>query len=155
MDQVPDHHLVVIGDGDLVDDLQNQIRQRNGESRIHLMGYRDDPWPYFRALDCFVLASSQFEGVPQAMLQAMFAGSPVIGTDVGGIPDIVRHDQTGLLVPPNNPDHLAEAILHTITRPESALMRADNAFQYVSKNHTLAAMGRKIISLYEMHLSAN
>jgi glycosyltransferase involved in cell wall biosynthesis len=153
MDQVPDHHLVVIGDGDLVDDLQNQIRQRNGEDRIHLMGYRDDPWPYFRALDCFVLASSQFEGVPQAMLQAMFAGSPVIGTTVGGIPDIVRHDQTGLLVPPDTPDRLGEAILETLTRPDSALKRADNAYQYVSCNHTLAAMGRKIASLYEMHLS--
>ena len=153
MKQVPGHHLVIIGDGDPMDELRRLIHRRNAENRIHLMGYRDDPWPYFRALDCFVLASSQFEGVPQAMLQAMFAGSPVIGTQVGGIPDIVEHGQTGLLVPPEDTDRLAEAILLTLTHPESALTRAEKAYRYVSNNHTLAAMGGKIARLYEIHLS--
>jgi len=153
MQQISRHHLVIIGDGGMADALQHQIDRLNGNPRIHLMGYRDDPWPYFRALDCFVLASSKYEGVPQAMLQAMFAGSPVVGTDVGGIPDIVSHQQTGILVPPDSPDRLAEAILNTITMPESAIVRSNNAYRFVSQNHTLAAMCRKILSLYEMQLS--
>ena len=152
-DHLPDHHLVVVGDGYPMVELQRLIRKRNQETHIHLLGYRDDPWPYFSALDCYVLASTRYEGVPQTILQAMFAGCPVVGTDVGGIPDIVCHEKTGLLVPPDNPRRLSEAILLTIESPESAQKRADTAFRYVRQHHTLAAMGHQILQVYEMHLA--
>lgn len=146
--QLPGHHLVFIGDGNQAVDVRQVIRERNQETHIHLLGYRDDPWPYFRALDCFVLASSKYEGVPQTMLQAMFAECPVVGTDVGGIPDIVSHDETGLLVPPDNPQRLAQAILHTFDAPESTGRRVAAAYRNVCRHHTLSAMGKKILGVY-------
>jgi glycosyltransferase involved in cell wall biosynthesis len=152
-DQLPRHHLVIVGEGGLFAALQEQIRERKNENRVHLLGYRDDPWPYFRAFDCHVLASSEFEGVPQAMLQAMFAGCPVIGTQAGGIPDIVIDRETGLLVPPDNPQRLSEAILKIIQEPEDAEKRAARARQYVWENHTIDAMGEKILRVYRMQLS--
>ena len=152
-DQLPRHHLVIVGEGGLFAALQEQIRERKNENRVHLLGYRDDPWPYFRAFDCHVLASLEFEGVPQAMLQAMFAGCPVIGTQAGGIPDIVIDRETGLLVPPDNPQRLSEAILKIIQEPEDAEKRAARARQYVWENHTIDAMGEKILRVYRMQLS--
>jgi glycosyltransferase involved in cell wall biosynthesis len=148
MDRLPAHHLVFVGDGNQMVDVKQRIRERNLAARVHLLGYRNDPWPYFRALDCFVLASSRFEGVPQTMLQAMFAESAVVGTNVGGIPDIVRHEVTGLLVLPDSPRQLSEAILETIASPEATLRRVAAAHRFVRQHHTLTAMGNGILEVY-------
>lgn len=147
-ESLPGYHLVFIGEGNQAVDVERLVRERKQAAYIHLLGYRDDPWPYFRALDCFVLASSKYEGVPQTMLQAMFAQCPAVGTEVGGIPDIVRPNQTGLLVPPDDPPRLAEAILHTIQAPEATRKRVAAAYRNVCRHHTLAAMGHKILGVY-------
>ena len=151
---LPNHHLVIVGEGDFLPELVEQVHKCKIENNVHLLGYRDDPWPYFRAFDCHVLASSRFEGVPQAVLQAMFAQCPVIGTRAGGIPDIIIDGETGLLVPPDNPQRLSEAILYTFTHPDAAATRAENAYGYVCKNHTIDAMGEKVLKAYAMHLPA-
>jgi len=148
-ERIPDHHLVIIGDGNLFDEINLLVRERNLYDRIHLLGYRDDPWPYYRAMDAFVLTSIRHEGVPQSMLQAMFAECPVIGTDIGGIPDIVSHGKTGLLVPPEDPARLSDAILQTIQDPEATRSRVKEAYRNVQQHHTLAAMGSKILQVYE------
>ncbi len=147
--RLPLHHLVIVGNGNLFDEMQHRVRTHGLDARIHMLGYRDDPWPYYRALDCFVLASRKYEGVPQSMLQAMFAECPVVGTTVGGIPDIVSHEATGLLVPPDSPGPLADAILQTIESDAATRSRVRSAHRFVSQHHTLAAMGRGIARVYE------
>ncbi|WP_054702221.1 glycosyltransferase [Desulfosarcina cetonica] len=153
-DRIPDHHLVIVGDGNLFTELTRQVAERGLQTRIHLLGYRDDPWPYYRAMDIFVLTSLRYEGVPQSMLQAMFAQCAVIGTDVGGIPDIVSHGETGLLVPPEDPARLSEAFLHTIENPDATRKRVASALAEVQREHTLSAMGAKILTVYERTLQA-
>ncbi len=148
-DQVPNHHLVILGDGDEMEALKRQREQLGLNQRMHLMGFRNDPWPYFAAFDLNVLASTKNEGIPQVLLQAMYVGCPVIGTRAGGIPDIIDHDRTGLLVDPENSAALATALLAVLTRPAAAHRRAQQAHAVVRDNHTIDVMGAKILGLYE------
>lgn len=151
--RVPDYHLVLVGDGGFEGELKTRVRDNQIE-RVHFTGYRKNPWPYYRAFDCKVLASSKYEGIPQVLLEAMFASCPVIGTNTGGIPDIIVHNETGLLVPPDNARRLAEALLAVATDRNSAASRSENAFQYASRNHTLDIMGERIIGLYHQTIAA-
>ena len=152
-ERIPDHHLVIVGDGGFGDELKKRVRD-NALRNIHFTGFRKNPWPYYRAFDCKVLASSKYEGIPQVLLEAMFASCPVIGTDTGGIPDIITHNETGLLVPPDNVRRLSEALLSVATDRKSALSRSENAFRYATDNHTLDMMGERILGLYYKTISA-
>jgi len=83
-------------------------------------GFRDDIPELLRSIDCFVLASTRTEGVPQSLLQAMAVGCPVVATAVGGIPELVQHGVNGFLVPPGDPVALAAAIRAVLTEPARA-----------------------------------
>ncbi len=141
------HHLVFIGDGAYGDRLRSHVSSAVA-GRVHFPGFREDPWPWFRAMDCHVLASTRYEGTPQVILQAMFAGCPVVATRTGAIPGVVRHGVTGLLAEPGDAASLADAIRHTLAEPVASARRAQEALRYVHARHTLDAMGEKILSVY-------
>jgi glycosyltransferase involved in cell wall biosynthesis len=147
-EQFPDHHLVIVGDGDEMNALKAQRKRHGLTHRIHFTGFRDDPWPCFRAFDLKVLASTKNEGIPQVLLQAMYAGCPVIGTRVGGMPDIVEDGITGMIVQPASSSALAAAMAETLNFPKKTAIRAEHAFQFVSKSHTVDAMGKRTLDLY-------
>ena len=82
-------------------------------------------------------------------MQAMFAGCPVIGADSGGIPDVVIPGKTGLLVPPDDVEKTAAALLKILQNRPFADQMAKQAEQFVRKHYTIDIMGRRILSLYE------
>ena len=147
-DAFPAHHLVIVGDGDERSALRRQADASASAGRIHFTGFREDPWPCFRAFDLNVLASTKNEGIPQVLLQAMYAECPVIGTRVGGIPDIVESGVSGWLVAPANATLLADAMTAVLDDPQTARQRALHASRWVADNHTIDAMGRRILDLY-------
>jgi glycosyltransferase involved in cell wall biosynthesis len=98
-----------------------------------------------------ILASPENEGVPQVLLEAMFARCPVVATRTGGIPDVVRHEETGLLVPPKNPQALAQGILEVLQSPNKSY-RMDRAYEMVNQSYTIHSMGKKILDLYRLRL---
>lgn len=151
----PRHHLVLVGDGGFRKDLETLILEKKLNGQVHLMGYQVDPWPFYHAFDCNVLPSAENEGIPQVILEAMFARCPVIGTNVGGIPDVIRHKQTGSLVRPKHPDALASEILRTLAGSDTIKLQTEAAFQFVQKGHTLNRMGEKILDIYMSALSAS
>jgi len=102
---------------------------------------------YFRAFDVALLATQQYESVPQSLLQAMFVKTPVIGTNVGGIPEIVMHGKTGLVVEPLDEAALEQAIEMVLTDSDGARERAEKAFAMVSEFHTVTKMGQKVEEL--------
>lgn len=106
--------LVFVGEGSQSDRL---ARQTKGDSRILLAGARppDDVAHYLAAADALVLPSWA-EGTPNVVLEALAAGRPVVATHVGGIPDVVQHDRTGLLVPPRDVIALASAMHSALRR---------------------------------------
>lgn len=151
--QFPHHHLLLFGEGGYRQVLETLIKDLGLEQRVHLTGYRSDPWQALRALDIHVLASTSVEGTPQAILQAQFANCPVIGTKSGGIKEVISHKQTGLLVPPGEAAPLAKALLHLLTHQKEAVLMARHAQQQVQSHYTLDQMGTHILSIYR-HLLA-
>ncbi|MGB9877886.1 MAG: glycosyltransferase [bacterium] len=102
--------LILVGNGPLKDLIQNLIEEKRLKEKVILAGRRSDIPSCLSDCDIFAL-SSDSEGFGMAIIEAMAMGKPVIATNVGGIPEIVENGYTGLLVPPRNPQLLAEAIL--------------------------------------------
>ncbi len=110
---IPDVHsrmrFMLVGDGECRVDLENQVREYGLEDCFHFAGFQKRPAPYLSSFDYFVLPSLS-EGLSSAILSAMAASLPVIATNVGGIPELIRHEENGLLVPPADAVALAQAI---------------------------------------------
>jgi glycosyltransferase involved in cell wall biosynthesis len=147
--KLPDARLLLVGGGPVMGDYSKRSRESPFASRILLPGHQEDVWPFFRSLDVAVLASTKNEGIPQAGLQAMFAQCPFVGTAVGGIPEIVDHQRTGLLVPPSDPEALAAAITRVLRQPDLARSIADNALSMVREQYSLEQMGQRMEKLMQ------
>ena len=135
--QLPDEHarLVIVGDGPQREALQARIAELGLDGRVIMAGNQRDVLPWLQAMDIFVLPSYANEGVPQAILQAMLCGLPIISTPIGSILEAVQHEQTGLVVEPRNSRQLHEAVsrlLHDAalcqTLGAAARMRAQEKF---------------------------
>jgi glycosyltransferase involved in cell wall biosynthesis len=148
-DAIPSHHIVLIGIGSEREALEHLAQTLGLGDRVHFTGYVENPWPYFRALDCHVIASLKYEGVPQTLLQAMFAQCPVVGTEIGGIREVITHENTGILVPPDNAQALADAILTLLKNSGLSQSLVQKALDVVTARYTLDAMGERILEIYE------
>ena len=102
----PNYHLIIVGEGPMRDGIISLITGSKFCNRIHLLGYKPMPWEYFKAIDVAVLASTENEGIPQTLLQAMSLKTAVVATNVGGVPEIIFHEKTGLLVQPRDPQSI-------------------------------------------------
>jgi glycosyltransferase involved in cell wall biosynthesis len=103
--------LVMVGDGPGAQNLRAQVQALGLEARVRMPGNQDDVVPWLRALDVFALPSYANEGVPQAIMQAMACGIPVVSTEVGAIGEIVREGETGLMVAPQDAEALRAALV--------------------------------------------
>jgi glycosyltransferase involved in cell wall biosynthesis len=116
MREVPDAHLVILGEGELRAPLERQVKELHLERVVRLPGFREDVLSLMKSADVFAI-SSITEGLGSAVLDAMAMGLPVAGTLAGGIPEVVIPGETGLLVPPGEPKPLAEAIVSLLDDP--------------------------------------
>ena len=108
--------LVLMGDGPDRPELE---RYAAHNSWLHVAGHVNPISSYVKAIDIFAFPS-RHEGLGSVLLDVMLAGVPIVASDVGGIPDIVRHGETGLLTPPNNPKALETALAELINNPSRA-----------------------------------
>lgn len=114
---LPDARLLIVGDGPDYPRLQRDVAALAPEGSVMLLGRRDDVPSVMRAMDVFAI-SSDFEGSPLALIEAMAQGVAVVATRVGGVPDILGGDGVaGLLVPPGEPGPLADALLRVLRDP--------------------------------------
>jgi glycosyltransferase involved in cell wall biosynthesis len=109
----PETLLLLAGEGPLRQEMEALCRSLGIESRVRFLGYRPDVAPLLAALDVGVLCS-RMETFGNAIIEMMAAGVPVVGTKVGGIPEVVGHEKTGLLVPPSDTDALAGAMIRLL-----------------------------------------
>ena len=122
-----DARLLMVGDGPGRDKLREQVARLGLGERVLMPGNQAEVTPWLQALDIFALPSYANEGVPQALMQAMAVGAPVISTPVGSIDELVRHEETGLLVLPQDVDALRAAIERLLAEPGLAQRLAREA----------------------------
>ncbi len=114
-----DASLAILGEGPLHAALEHKARSLGLEGRVQFLGFRADVADHIAAADAFSL-SSVWEGVPLAAQEAILLGTPVVGTDVGGMRELIANKVSGRLVPPGDPSALAEALDEVLTSPERA-----------------------------------
>jgi len=111
--KVPDARFLIVGTGNLETALMEQIQRLKLRHHVTLTGFRPDVISLIKGLDLFVM-SSVMEGLGTSVLDAMACGCPVIGTCAGGIPESIVNEETGLLVPVQDADALATAIVRLL-----------------------------------------
>ncbi len=156
--KLPGYKVALVGDGtkEYIKHLKILAKKLQIEKYIHFTGFKEDVWPYYRALDCKILPSINikgvpFEGVPQALLEAMICECPVVGSDSGGIVNIINHEKTGLIFKSSDSNDLSNKILQTLQNKDAANQRVKTACTLVKKHHTIDAMGRNVIRIYRLH----
>lgn len=107
----------IIGDGELKNELDEYREKTNIKEKINFIGAVSNPYEWMRRLDILVI-SSDFEGIPLTMLEAMSIGLPIVSTDVGGIPQVITSGYNGILVKPRKPKQISKAVLSLIDDKE-------------------------------------
>ena len=146
--QQPHARFVIVGMGEAAAALQSQAQQLGVADAVHFTGARSDVEQLLAALDIFV-SSSLWEGLPTVLLEAMAAGVPVVATRVSGNVELVQPGQTGLLVPPSDPDALAEGLCWALGQREAMQSMAANARKQVRQHFSIEAIARQHEALYE------
>ena len=118
-DAQPDVDLLLVGDGPLRNDLERQTERLELPGRVHFLGVRSDVPAILGAVDAFALTSVS-EAAPITLLEAMASGLPVVVTDAGGTPEMVRDRVEGLLVPRGDAPSIARALLQLLDNPDLA-----------------------------------
>jgi glycosyltransferase involved in cell wall biosynthesis len=144
----PGARLVLVGDGVRRPWVERMAAGNGLAGAVHFTGFRGDVAELLRLMDCFVLASTRTEGVPQSLLQAIAVGTPVVASRVGGIPEIITPGETGLLVDPGQPAALAEAIEAVLAEPASARRRAETAREIVRARFAHTRTIDRLLAVY-------
>jgi glycosyltransferase involved in cell wall biosynthesis len=144
---------VIVGEVQLDETLQGLVRALGLDRHLVLLGRRSDMPEVLSAFDVFVL-SSHDEGMSNAILEAMAMEKPVVATDVGGTGEVVRHGQSGLLVPARDPDALAAAIGEVLSQPAGAREMGRLGRRLVEENFSAHSMVRQMERLYLELLAA-
>lgn len=140
--------LVIVGDGPLRQDLEGLIDEMGISEHVELLGSRDDINELMRKFDLFVLPSLT-EGISNTILEAMATGLPVIATNVGGNPELVLDNETGVLVPVTDDNAIADAIIKYIDKPELLAIHGDRGRHRVLEHFSIDSMVKGYESLYD------
>ncbi len=105
--------VIFVGDGDKKSELEKAVIEYDLKNCIEFVGYQKDVYPYIMASD-FTISPSLWEGFGLSIVESYLCGRAVIGTNVGGIPEVLKNRETGMIVPPGDHKALSEAILHFI-----------------------------------------
>ena len=148
----PNLHIAISGRGALADSLMARARAYELQHRVHLLGLRSDVSGVLAAADIFALPSLS-EGMPLALLEAMFARCPIVASDVGDVSVALENGRDGVLVPPGDPLSLAEAIDRLLTHPAEAHALGERAARRANAEYDLSRMVDRYVGVYESALA--
>jgi len=145
----PSASLLLVGDGIRRAWVQQLAHAAGLAESVVFTGFRPDVPALLGTMDCFVLASTRTEGVPQALLQAFATGVPVVASRIGGIPEVVTDEETGLLVESDSVPALAGAIGRVLDDPDASARRARAARALVEARFSHARSIDRLLNLYD------
>jgi glycosyltransferase involved in cell wall biosynthesis len=143
---------LIVGDGPDREELEAEIEALGLTEEVRLAGERRDVPELLAAADVFVLSSAS-EGMPVSVLEAMAAGLPVVASGVGGVPELVADDETGILVEPGEPDALAGALLRLVRDPDLRRRLGGAGRARVEEQFDVDAFRRAHVELYSRELA--
>lgn len=143
----PEIHFLWGGEGHLEKSSIELVKKLNLEKNFHIIGYCKDNISFLKSLDIFIFPSSE-EGIGSVLIEAMACGLPLIGTNAGGIPELIEDGYNGLIVPKKNPEKLAEAILKLAQNKELREKFGKNSLTK-SQNYTTEKMAKETLKVYE------
>lgn len=146
--EYPDVRFLIIGSGPLEKKLKEEVRSLGLQEYIVFQNYYEHILEIYESINLLVLPSLT-EGIPAVLLEAMAFGVPVVATGVGGVPEMIEDGISGILVPPKNPEALAEAIIKIYKNPELASKMAKSARTRFEKSFTAEMMARQYEKVYE------
>ena len=146
-------HLMVVGDGELRDELQRRVEGLGLASRVHFVGARRDLGNVLAAIDVFLMPSL-WEGLPLSLVLAMGAGLPVIATAVAGIPEVVQDGVTGWLVQPGDVAGLGAAMARVFGNDTERVLVGQAARAFVRPRYGVDGYVNAVSALYDRLLVA-
>jgi glycosyltransferase involved in cell wall biosynthesis len=149
----PNIRLLVLGDGPTRNNLEALRKELEIEEHVFMLGHITDTPRYYSIMDGVILTSYSNEATSQTLPQAMLMGKPVIGTNIGSIPEVVIDGVTGILIPPKNPEQIVKA-LDSLYKNETER----NTLALQGRSHALAHFTKKVmmdstIAVYEKVLT--
>ena len=144
----PETFFIVVGDGVLRKEIHDKARALNMDKYLHFAGLQSETRPYLRAMDIFMM-SSEFEGLPIALLEAMSMGCTPACTAAGGIPELVKDNQNGILVPVENPMLLVNRLSEYLKQPERLKVLAASARETVITSFSMQKMVSELETIYD------
>lgn len=145
---------VIVGDGPVRHVIEQEIVDFGLRHDVALAGHREDVPEILRTLDLLVIPSTRHEGVPQIGLQALACKTPVIGSDAGGIPEIIRPGETGRIFPAGDAGALARQIREALGDRPATRALTERGRWMVEQRHSLEHMLDTLDALYRRHLPA-
>ena len=140
--------LVLVGQGPLETELRALVAELQLSARVHFVGFRSDVPRLLALADLFALPSLD-EGMPMSLLEAAAVAKAIVTTEVGDIPKLIRHEQTGLVVPQQDPPALARAIARLMDDPELAQNLGQAAQAKMHSEYSSRAMGQSYHAIYQ------
>lgn len=144
--EIPSVHCLIIGEGELHDELQELSRQLGIAESVHFTGRRPDVEELLAAMDLFV-SSSLWEGLPTVILESMAARVPIVATNVSGSRELVQDGVTGLLVPAGDAYALTRAMVRMLRDRALAVVMADQAWERV-QDFSITEVAKQHTELY-------
>lgn len=148
--EFPNLLFIVIGKGPNRKLIEKRVREMRIDDNVKLAGFVPERLLplHYNAADYFVIPSSSGEGLPLVLLEAMACGLPVIATSVGGTPEIIKDMKNGALVPPRNPEALADTISKFLANKELGLTIGEEARKIVEEKFTWEENVRRLQKVY-------
>jgi glycosyltransferase involved in cell wall biosynthesis len=140
--------VLLFGEGELRPQLQRQIKALGLDHHVRLVGFQPNVLALIKSLDVFVM-SSITEGLGTSILDAMASSKAVVATDAGGIPEVVEHGVTGLLVPVQKPAAMAEAILRLLNDAPLRAQMGQAGLERVRVRFSVDRMVDETLAVYE------
>lgn len=144
----PNAHLVLVGEGDLQEQLEEQAKNLGLSGKVHFLGLRSDVSDVLNAMDVFVL-TSDWEGNPLSVMEAMASGLPVVSTAVGGVPNLLANGKEGFLERPGDARGLAKSMAFLLSSPETRRSMGAAAARRAKETFDVSRMVQAYEQLYE------
>jgi len=138
---------IIIGEGEERKNMERLIAELSLSNTVFLPGYIEQAAQHMKAFDVFLLPSIK-EGLPYVLLESGSAGVPCVATRVGGIPELITDNQSGILITPKSPEEIEKAVTALLSDPQKSAAYAQRLKETVDKEYTLSKMIASLVSLY-------